>query len=106
LLTAKQKRIRVDMSRELLCILSVQMARQWHDIVTLDKSWIYLYCEHHLMWMALGDIVPDTERQTVQSPKLMLSIVWNPSRFHIVKALPKGGKFSEQYYMNNIVLAI
>jgi hypothetical protein len=82
------------------------MAHQWHDIVTLDESWIYLYCEHDLMWMAPGEIVPDRERQIVQSPQLMLTNVWNPSGFHIVKALPKGGKFSAQYYTNNILIAI
>jgi histone-lysine N-methyltransferase SETMAR len=82
------------------------MARQWHDIVTLDESWIYLYCEHDLMWMAHREIVPDREWQTVQSPKLMLTIVWNPSGFHIVKALPKGGKFRAQYYTNNILIVI
>jgi hypothetical protein len=65
LLIAEQKRIRVDMSRELLRVVSVQMARQEHDIVTLDESWIYLYYEHHLMWMAPGEIVPDRDRQTV-----------------------------------------
>jgi hypothetical protein len=36
----------------------------------------------------------------------MLTIVWNPSGFHIVKALPKGSKFSAQYYTNNILIAI
>jgi hypothetical protein len=94
------------MSRELLRILSVQVAREWHDIVTLDESWIYLYCEHDLMWMAPGEMVPDRERQNVQSPKLMLTIVWNVSGFHIVKALPKGGKFSAQDDTNNILIAI
>jgi hypothetical protein len=105
-LTAEQKRIRVDMSRELLPVLSVQMAHQWHDIVTLDESWISLYCEHDLVWMTPGEKVLDRERQTVQSPKLMLTIVWNPSGFHIVKALAKGGKFSAQSDTNNILIAI
>jgi hypothetical protein len=82
------------------------MARQWHDIVTLDESWIYLYCEHELVWMAPGEIVPDSERQTVQSPRLMLIIGWNSSGFHIVKALSKGGKFRAQYYTNNILIDI
>jgi histone-lysine N-methyltransferase SETMAR len=82
------------------------MVRQWHDIVTLDEFWVYLYCEHDLMWMVPGEIVPDRARQTVQSPKLMLTIFWNPSGFHIVKALPKGGKFSTQYYTNDIFIAI
>jgi hypothetical protein len=56
--------------------------------------------------MAPGEIVPDRERQTVQSPTLMLTIVWNPSGFHIVKALSKDGKFSAKYYTNNILVAI
>jgi hypothetical protein len=94
------------MSRELLRVLSVKMARSWHDIITLDKSWIDFYCDHDLMWMAPGEIVPDREWQSVQSPKLMLTIVWNPIGIHIVKSLPKGGKFSAQYYTNNILLAI
>jgi hypothetical protein len=29
-----------------LQVLSVQSTRQWHDIVTLDESWIYLFSEH------------------------------------------------------------
>jgi hypothetical protein len=37
-LTAEQKRIWVDRSREPLRILSVEMARQSHDIITLDES--------------------------------------------------------------------
>jgi histone-lysine N-methyltransferase SETMAR len=56
--------------------------------------------------MAPGEIVADIKRQTVQSPKLMLSIVWNLSGFHIVKALPKGGKFSAQYHTNNVLITI
>jgi hypothetical protein len=38
LLTAEQKKIRVQMAIELLQVLSVQSTRQWHDIVTLDES--------------------------------------------------------------------
>jgi hypothetical protein len=45
-LTAEQKQIRVQMAIELLQVLSMQSTRQWHDIVTLDESWIYLFSEH------------------------------------------------------------
>jgi hypothetical protein len=48
-LTAEQKQIRVQMAIELLQILSVQSTRQWHDIVTLDESRIYLFSDHDLM---------------------------------------------------------
>jgi hypothetical protein len=37
------------MAIELLQVLSVQSTRQWHDIVSLDKPWIYLFSEHDLM---------------------------------------------------------
>jgi hypothetical protein len=45
-LTADQKQIRVQMAIELLQVLSVQSTRQWHDIITLDESWIYLFSEY------------------------------------------------------------
>jgi hypothetical protein len=51
-LTAEQKQIRVQMAIELLQVLLVQSTRQWHDIVSLDESWIYLFSEHDLMWTA------------------------------------------------------
>jgi hypothetical protein len=86
------------MALKLLQGLSVQSTRQWHDIVTLDESWIYLFSEHDLMWTAPGEIVVDRERHTVQSPKFMLMIVWDPIGFHVLKALPKGRKFNAQYY--------
>jgi hypothetical protein len=74
-LTAEQKQIRVQMAIELLQVLSVQSTRQWHDIVTLDESWIYLLSEYDLMWTAPGEIVIDKEQHTVQSPKFMLMVV-------------------------------
>jgi hypothetical protein len=106
LFTAEQKRVRVQMAIELLRVLSVQSTRQWHDIVTLDELWIYLFSEHDLMWTAPGKTVVDRERHTVQSPKFMLTVMWNPIGFHVLKAVPKGRKFNVQYYTNNILVAI
>jgi hypothetical protein len=106
LLTAEQKQIRVQMAIKLLQILSVQNTRQWHDIVTLDESWIYLFSEHDLMWTAPGEVVVHRKRHTVQLPKFMLTVVWNRIGFHVLKTLPKGRKFNAQYYTNNILVAI
>jgi hypothetical protein len=36
----------------------------------------------------------------------MLTVVWNPIGFHVLKALPKGHKFIAQYYPNDILVAI
>jgi hypothetical protein len=106
LLNPEQKWIRVNMAGELLRVLSVQGARQWHDLLRLDESWFYLYSEQDLIEMALGEIVPNGERYIVQSPEFMVTIVWDPSGFHAVKALPKRSKFNAQYHSNNILVAI
>jgi hypothetical protein len=58
------------------------------------------------MWAAPGEIIPGRDRYTIQSPKFMATIVWNPSGFHVVKALPKRSKFNAQYDNNNILVAI
>jgi hypothetical protein len=58
LLNPEQKRIRVNMAGELLRVLSVQSAGQWHDLVTLDEPWFNLRSEHDLMWTAPGEIFP------------------------------------------------
>jgi hypothetical protein len=68
--------------------------------------WFYLRGEHDLMWTAPGKIVPDRERYIIQSPTFMVTIVWNPSGFHVVKALPKWTKFNAQYETNNVLVAI
>jgi hypothetical protein len=53
------------------------------------------YCfKHDLMWTAPGEIDIDREQHRVQSPKFMLTVVWNPIEFHVLKALPKGRQFS------------
>jgi hypothetical protein len=105
-LTAEQKQVRVQMAIELLQVLSVQSTRQWHVIVTLDESWIYLFSGHDLMWTAPGEIVVDRERHTVQSPKFLLTVVWNPIGFYVLKALPRRRKFNAQYYTNNMLVAV
>jgi histone-lysine N-methyltransferase SETMAR len=105
-LNPEQERIPVNMAGELLLVLSMQGARQWHDLVTLDESWFYSPSEHDLMWTALGEIIPDGERHTIESPKLMVPIVWNLSGFHVVNALPKQSKFNARYCSNNILVAI
>jgi hypothetical protein len=105
-LMVEQKQIWVQMAIELLQVISAQSTRQWHDIITLDESWIYLFSEHELMWTAPGEIVAYREWHTAQSPRFMLTVVWDPIGFHVLNAPPKGRKFNTQYYRNDILAAI
>jgi hypothetical protein len=66
-----------------------QERRSWHNIVTLDESWFYLHIDHELIWAQPDANIPEWERHTVQSRKVMLTRVWNPGGFHLVNILPK-----------------
>jgi hypothetical protein len=76
--TPKHKRLRSQMARERLHIMSVQRSRRWHDIGTFGESWFSGCSEHDLMWIPRGHTVPGWERSTIQSRKLMATIVANP----------------------------
>jgi hypothetical protein len=106
LLNPEQKPIWVNMAGELLRVLSMHGGPEWHDLVMLDESWFDLRSEHGVMRTAPGEILPDRERYTIQSPKFIARIVWNASGFHVVKAFPKWNKFNAQYHTNNIRVAI
>jgi hypothetical protein len=56
-----------------------------------------------LFWVQLDAEIHETERHTVQSQKVMLTIVWNPGGFHLVNSLPKGFKFNASYYVTQIL---
>jgi hypothetical protein len=41
-----------------------------------------------MTWLPDGDEISDREKSLIQSPKLMLTFVWNPHGFQIVDAMP------------------
>jgi hypothetical protein len=71
--------------------------------VTFDESWFYLHTDHELIWAQPDAEIPQRERHTVRSQKVMLTIVWNPGGFHLVNILPKGFKFNASYSVTQIL---
>jgi hypothetical protein len=53
--------------------------------------------------MEIRDEVPDREKHMIQSPKLMLTFIWNPHGCQVVDAMPKGEMFTAAYYVRNIL---
>jgi hypothetical protein len=55
-----------------------------------------------MIYLPDGDEVPNREKQVIQSPKLMLTFIWNLQGFQVVDAIPchgirKGGIFTAAY---------
>jgi hypothetical protein len=64
----------------------------WKYLVTLDEAWFYFSNQHEQIWLPDQEDPPKIQRQTISSPKAMLTVVWNPHGFHLVSLLPEGQK--------------
>jgi hypothetical protein len=91
--------------------LSVELLRQlwpiehhcWQFISTLDKSWFYLSADHEQIWLRAEERPSERPRHTIQDPKMMMTIAWNPLGLHLLNALPKGNTFNVEHYRVDIL---
>jgi hypothetical protein len=74
-LSDENMRVRMEVSHQLSEMLEDQKRRSWEDIVTLDESWFYFSTDYEFIWIPLGTEPPERERLTIQSKKLMITIV-------------------------------
>jgi hypothetical protein len=83
-------------------MLEVQRDRARHNIVAFDESWFYLSLDYEFVWLPRDEKSPK-ERHTIQSKRFMLTIIWNPRGFHLIKVLEKGCTFNAGYYIAEIL---
>jgi hypothetical protein len=86
-----------------LRMLEGQRDWPWHDILRLDKPWFSERTGHEWIWLPTGAKVPERECRTMESTKLMLTIVWNPNAFHFTDVLSNGCKFNVTCYVTNLL---
>jgi transposase len=84
-------------------MLQHQKDRAWYDIVTFDEFWFYFTTDHEPIWLPEGTEAPERECITIQSRKMMVTIVWNHTGFYRIVAFPKGMKFNTDYYISHIL---
>jgi hypothetical protein len=72
-------------------------------MVTLDESWFYLNTGHELIWLQPDKKILERGRHSVQPGKVVITMVWNPSGFHLIKLLRKEFKFNASYYATQIL---
>jgi hypothetical protein len=102
-LSNNHKANRYGWSTQLYGLFEKQQIRAWHDIITLDKSWFHFSAKHELIWFAPEEVVPEREQHIIQSPKLMITVVWNTKRFHVIEAPSKCTEFNASYYITEIL---
>jgi hypothetical protein len=86
-----------------LDLLGLVQHQGWKYLVTLDEAWFYFSNQHEQIWLPDQEDSPTIQRQTISSPKTMLTLVWNPHGFHLVSLLPREQKWTIQYYTDHIL---
>jgi histone-lysine N-methyltransferase SETMAR len=71
--------------------------------VTLDEGWFDFSNQHEQIWLPEDEDPPTNAWLMISSPKTMLTVVRNPHGFHVVKVLPRGCKWTNQYDIDNIL---
>jgi hypothetical protein len=75
----------------------------WKYLIPLDEAWFYLLNQHEQIWLRDHEDPTTIERQMISSSKTMLTVVWNPHGIQLVNVLPKGQKWTSQYYIDHIL---
>jgi hypothetical protein len=77
--------------------------QSWKYVVTFDEAWVYFSNQHEQIWLPEDEDPPTNARPTIDSPKTMLTVLWNPHGFHVIKVLPRGCKWTSPYSIDNIL---
>jgi hypothetical protein len=105
-LSEAQKQTRAATSKRLMDLLDSVQHQGWKYLVTLNEAWFYFSNQHEQIWLPDQEDLLTIQRQTISSRKTMLTVVWNPHGFHLVSFLPKGQKYTSQYYIDYILSEI
>jgi hypothetical protein len=101
--TPTQKAKRAALSIEVLRQLRSIEHHGCQFIVTFDESWFYLSPDYEQISLRVEDHAPEKPKDTIQDPKMVATIAWNPLGFHLLEALPKGSTFNTDYDCVNIL---
>jgi histone-lysine N-methyltransferase SETMAR len=102
-LTEAQIHQRIDLSKRLQALLESIQAGSNQYVITLDESWFYLWSERDRIWLDPGREPPQRGKHITQDEKVMVTIAWGDSGFHLVNGLPKSQKFNGAYYITQIL---
>jgi transposase len=102
LLTVKQKEDRVRQSVDLLGTLQTAKRLRWRFILTGDESWFFYFTPKRKLWLPPDADAPQVARQLINTPKVMVTLFWNPWGIYVSNALV-GESFNAEYFVEHIL---
>jgi len=70
------------------------------NIITGDEAWFFFDNPADAQWARSVDEVQRNVNRTIQSKKVMLTILWGVDSFYILEALPGSQKFDSDYFIS------
>lgn len=102
LLTADQKRIRVNCSKEGLQLLEKNPEDFWRRFITVDETWIHYYTpetkEQSKQWVAKGEPAPKKAKTVPSAGKVMATVFWDTQGVILIDYLQRGKTITGEYY--------
>jgi hypothetical protein len=102
-LSSIQNQARVEMSHDLIQVLRSAKHYAWTYIITLDETWFYFSNHFDRNWLPHDEPPPSFPKQTTESQKLMITVVWNPHKFHGIQSLSNGIKWTGRYDSDDVL---
>ena len=103
ILTEKQKKIRVELSIEILKQLEDARKNGFKFILTGDESWFEYTYVFQRMWIVQGDRQADLAAPTDIQKKTMVTIFVNGQGLQFIDVKPQGIKINAEYFLYNII---
>jgi hypothetical protein len=104
--TEAQRREWVEKLIALFSLLAKGKRRALQFIITGDESWFLYVVPHSKIWLPRDADTPEVARQLINTPKVMVTIFWNPFRIHVLGALSEKTSFDAGYFVDYILTAI
>jgi histone-lysine N-methyltransferase SETMAR len=96
------EKLRLDTSVELFALLEQYSELQFEGIATGDKLWVYFILESDSMFAAGLNEVILRLRPGILIKNIMISVVFTARQLIALDALPKGQKWNQEYFTQNV----
>jgi hypothetical protein len=102
-LESDQKRSRVELSWQLLQRLEQRSTIWLLTYINRGRKLVLFEYFHHSRWAANPDEVPEIPKQTVQSEKCLVSIMWGSTGIKSLLYVPKSMKYNTTSIVKSVV---
>ena len=93
----------MEQSKALSQILKASKHYSFHNILTGDQKWFFLYYSNNGAWLDFDEKPPQMIDDHISHEKVIVTIVWGVYGFFIVDFLPKDESYNSEYFIANIL---